>query len=96
MARPITEPNRGLSATRAQQWNLENTHPAPGGGRPLLRCISLDLEVTRQGGRIRAFAGVRPDTDKALTFSGRSVSLPACWPTWTALPTARILCWGIT
>ena len=68
------EPNRGLSATLAQQRDLENTHPAPGGGHPLLRCLSLDLEVTRQGERIRAFAGVRPDLDKALTFSGRSAS----------------------
>ena len=37
-----------------------------GGGR-LLRCLSLDLEVTRDH-RIHALAGVRPDTGQRLTL----------------------------
>ena len=55
------EPTRGLSVTPAQQRNRKSPNTAPGGARPLSRCLSLDLEVARQGGRIRAFAGVRPD-----------------------------------
>ena len=35
---------------------------------PLSRCLSLDLEVRVRDSRIRAFAGVRPDTGQALTF----------------------------
>ena len=67
------EPTCGLSV---KQRNRKSPNTAPGGGHTLLRCLSLDLEVARQGGRIRAFAGVRPDVDKALTFSGRRASLP--------------------
>ena len=71
------EPDSGPSVTPAQQRNRKSPNTAPGGAHPLARCLSLDLEVARQGERIRAFAGVRPDTDKAQTFSGRRVSLPA-------------------
>ena len=39
-------------------------------GRLPLRCLSLDLEVGRRDGRIRAFAAVRAETGKALTFRG--------------------------
>ncbi len=35
---------------------------------PLSRCLSLDLEVRVRDSRIRAFAGVRPDTGQSLTF----------------------------
>ena len=35
----------------------------------LSRCLSLDLEVGRNDGRIHALAGVRPDTDKSFTFN---------------------------
>ena len=34
----------------------------------LSRCLSLDLEVRVRDSRIRAFAGVRPDTNQSLTF----------------------------
>ena len=37
-------------------------------GRLLLRCLSLDLEVSVRRRRIRAFAGVRPDTGQSLIF----------------------------
>ena len=35
---------------------------------PLSRCISLDLDVGVIDGRIRALAGVHPDTGQSLTF----------------------------
>ena len=35
---------------------------------PLSSCLSLDLEVRVRDSRIRAFAGVRPDTGQSLTF----------------------------
>ena len=35
--------------------------------QPLLRCLSLDLEVGRNDGRIHALAGVRPGTDETFT-----------------------------
>ncbi len=38
--------------------------------RLLRRCLSLDLEVGVQDRRIRAFAGVRPDTDVSVIFRG--------------------------
>ena len=34
------------------------------------RCLSLDLEVLRDGSRIRAFAAVRSDTNRSFSFSG--------------------------
>ncbi len=42
----------------------------------LLRCLSLDLEVGRNDGRIHPLAVVRPDTDKSLTFTRRRRGLP--------------------
>ena len=42
---------------------------SPGGSAKVLsRCLSLDLEVGVRDDRIRAFAGVRPDSDKSLIF----------------------------
>ena len=41
-----------------------------------MRCLSLDLEVGRNDGRIHALAGVRADTDESLTFARRR-GLPA-------------------
>ena len=62
----------------------ENGNGAPGvntlherGDHTLLRCLSLDLEVGRNDGRIHALAGVRPDTDKSFTFARRRRGLPA-------------------
>ena len=41
-------------------------------GRLLYRCLSLDLEVSVDGGNIRALAGVRPDAGRTLVHpSGR-------------------------
>ena len=34
----------------------------------LHRCLSIDLEVGKKDGRIRAFAAVRQDTDRSMTF----------------------------
>ena len=46
------------------------------GDGALLRCLSLDLEVGRNDGRIHALAGVRPDTGQSVTIPriGRSLS----------------------
>ena len=41
----------------------------------LARCLSVDLEVSRQTGRIHAFAGIRPDTQECVVFPGGSRSL---------------------
>ena len=37
-------------------------------GQLLFRCLSLDLEVSVRERRIRAFAGVRPDTGQSQVF----------------------------
>ncbi len=42
-----------------------------------MRCLSLDLEVGVQDGRIHQFGGVRPDTDQSLTFPSGGTSLAA-------------------
>ena len=44
-------------------------------GRLPLRCLSLDLEVGRRDGRIRAFAAVRAETGEALTFHDGALGL---------------------
>ena len=55
-----------------------NVVAAPGhAGGPLPRCLSLDLEVGKQDGRIHSFAGVRPDLDRVLTFPARRATLSA-------------------
>ena len=65
---------------------MSDTNPkrAPGanslhgpGDDALTRCLSLDLEVGRNDGRIYALAGVRPDTDKSFTHAGRSGGMAA-------------------
>ena len=38
------------------------------------RCVSLDLEVGRRHGRIRAFGAVRPDTGERLVHSGAGLA----------------------
>ena len=46
--------------------------PQPPGGEPYRpRCISLDLEVGRKDGRIRAFGAIRGDTDECFGHSQR-------------------------
>ena len=44
-------------------------------GQLLLRCLSLDLEVSVRERRIRAFAGVRPDTGQSQVFPAARDSL---------------------
>ena len=44
---------------------------------PLLRCLSLDLEVSIRDGRIRALAGVRPDIGQSLVFPAARGGLAA-------------------
>ena len=46
----------------------ESIPSADDGSRLLSRCLSLDLEVGVKDRRIRAFAGVRPDTGQSLAF----------------------------
>ena len=46
----------------------ESTPSADRSSGRLSRCLSLDLEVGGKDRRIRAFAGVRPDTRQSLTF----------------------------
>lgn len=38
------------------------------------RCLSLDLEVGKDGSHIRALAAVRPDTGRTLVHSGRGMA----------------------
>ena len=55
-----------------------NIAAAPGDAGALLsRCLSLDLEVGKRDGRIRAFAGVRRDLDEVMTFAARRATLTA-------------------
>ena len=68
-----------------KRYFVPNREPEPGAERPTLasgdsirnsfRCLSLDLEVTVQGRRVRAFAGVRADSGKALIFPTGRVGL---------------------
>ena len=68
-----------------KRYFVPNREPGPGAERPALasgdsirnsfRCLSLDLEVTVQDRRIRAFAGVRTDSGKALIFPTGRVGL---------------------
>ena len=68
-----------------KRYFVPNREPGPGAERPALasgdsirnsfRCLSLDLEVTVQDRRIRAFAGVRADSGKALIFPTGRVGL---------------------
>ncbi len=55
----------GASAASA---SVTSAPPPEGSGRLPFRCLSLDLEVGRRNGLIRAFAGVRSDTGQTLTF----------------------------
>ena len=68
-----------------KRYFVPNREPGPGAERPPLasgdsirssfRCLSLDLEVSIKAGRIRAFAGVRSDSGKALIFPTGRVGL---------------------
>ena len=41
----------------------------------LSRCVSIDLEVSTQAGRIHAFAGERPDSGRSVVFPEQGRSL---------------------
>ena len=47
----------------------------PAGAGPLDACLSVDLEVGTQDGRIHKFAGVRPDTGRSFSFPTSRTSL---------------------
>ena len=76
-ARATKWPGRFRFATIAEMSDqLDNR--APGGNalhqtgdHALLRCLSLDLEVGRNDGRVHALVGVRPDTGAFFTFNRR-------------------------
>ena len=53
-----------LSECRLNRFTAKPAH----GSHGTFRCLSLDLEVSIKDRRIRAFAGVRPDTGDSLTF----------------------------
>ena len=58
--------------------STEQSSPAPhDGSRDLLRCISIDLEVGRRDRRIRALAGVRPDTGESVIHPSANSGLAA-------------------
>ena len=62
----------------ARKLGTEESSRTPGGnGLPLPRCLSLDLEISVRDERIRAFAGVRPDTGGRMIFPGTGDSLDA-------------------
>ena len=58
---------RGRSDTGAAN---DAPPPSENGGCFAPRCLSLDLEVGREDGRVRAFAALRPDTGGRLVFHG--------------------------
>ena len=59
--------NQDLTGSPPHEHGAERFTPMGGeGSRVLRRCLSLDLELDR-GSRIRALAGVRPDTGECLT-----------------------------
>ena len=61
----------GLSADAEQRHGAEPCVPASESDAPYLpSCVSLDLEVVPNDGRIRAFAAIRPDTGQRLVWSG--------------------------
>ena len=66
----------GPIANPAPERRTGDSPPSPGGdGRPLSRCLSVDLEVGKRDGRIHAFAGVRADTGQSLAFPAAGGSL---------------------
>ena len=53
--------------------NAPGRQPVAGG--PLGNCLSVDLEVGKDGHRIHAFAGVRPDTGQSFVFPAARAGL---------------------
>ena len=68
--------NQDLTGSPSHENGAERFTPADSQGSPdLRRCLSLDLELGRNS-RIRALAGVRPDTGECLTVptAGRGLA----------------------
>ena len=67
-----------MSTRMVNTSSPKNRAPQAGDSERLLRrCLSLDLEVTVDDKRIRAFAGVRPDTGERVTFPAGRLSFDA-------------------
>ncbi len=61
--------------TRRASSEPKLASPVPGKTGPShLSCLSLDLEVGKRDGRIRAIAGVRADTGRRFVFSGGNLA----------------------
>ncbi len=65
--RPIS--NHGVSGSSDTETDDGSQTPQSETRISLPPCLSLDLEIGRQDNRIHAFAAVRSDTDKSVTFS---------------------------
>ena len=62
--------NSGLRKTPGDLGQTQREEVAPDDtGHPPIRCLSLDLEVGPRNNRIRALAGIRPDTGQSLNSS---------------------------
>ena len=66
----IPPPDDGRAADSAQQSRAEAAAPEAESATISLRCLSLDLEVGKEDGRIHAFGAVRADTGRRLVHSG--------------------------
>ena len=71
MHSPRDKHSIGLSADAKRSRGAEPRVPASESDAPCLPpCVSLDLEVVPNDGRIRAFAAIRPDTGQRMVWSG--------------------------
>ena len=67
----IPPPDDGRAADSATQSRAEAAAPESAEREPFRpRCLSLDLEVGKEDGRIYAFGAVRADTGRRLVHSG--------------------------
>ena len=65
-------------------------------GRLPFNCLSLDLEIGVRDRRIRAFAGLRPDTGRSLIYPTSEAACRRRWPSWTISRKARSSSWATT
>ena len=75
---------------------MDKSSPQQTGHLPF-NCLSLDLEIGVRDRRIRAFAGLRPDTGRSLIYPAASGA--ACrrrWPGWTTSQKAWSSSWATT
>ena len=67
----VPPPDDGCAADSAPQSRAEAAAPRSAKRKPFRpRCLSLDLEVGKEDGRIHAFGAVRADTGRRLVHSG--------------------------